>query len=188
MSRGTVVRTLDFPWPAGADFRIEDIRYDKEIGEADLQNYSMERMSTVSLKPASTLGYGTFTSTVEIVTNDREQLIYTLPVKGYVECPIEIVSDRLAAGLIERNKKTMVTAEFRSPYGNPISVSKVEYLKGTASSWRLLEERNGIYPLEFELVPPDDPKSKVSIALLRVEVSAGTYKRTFEIEAMGIIN
>ncbi len=183
----SVVRSIDFNWPRQPDFAITEIMYDQNLFEVSTKEHPGENTSTVSVSLVPGLPYGFFNSVVELRTNSREQPSYTLSVMGYVEHPIEIVSDRLAAGMLDPGKTAMLTAEFKAPYGGVLTVKNAKYVAGVPGAWRFLGERNGIYLLEFELIPPESPEEKVAIATLQVEASVGEYTRTFAIEGMGIV-
>ncbi|MBL7648838.1 MAG: DUF1573 domain-containing protein [Candidatus Hydrogenedentes bacterium] len=183
----SVVRSFDLNWPVKSEFAIAEIIYDRELFDVRTEDHSREKTSTISVSLVPGVPYGVFNSVVEIRTNSPEQPSYTLSVMGYVEHPIEIISDRLAAGMLDPGRTTVLTAEFKAPYGGVLTVKNAKYVTGISGAWRFLGERDDIYLLEFELIPPESPEEKVAIATLQVEASVGEYTRTFEIEGMGIV-
>lgn len=183
----SAIRSFDFSWPKEPDFKISEIKYEKGLFDVHTEEHPAERTSTISVSLVPGVPYGVFNSVMEIRTNSLAQPSYTLSVMGYVQHPIEIVSDRLAAGMLKPGKSTVLTAEFKAPYGGPVSVRNARYVTGIPGDWKFLGERNSTFLLEFELIPPESPEEKVAIATLQVEASVGEYTRTFEIEGMGIV-
>jgi len=175
------------PWLDGVDLVVQTAIFDNARIKVDFQEFAADRFTSIKVSLIESAEYGPFTSDIKVVTNDARYPEYLLPVRAYVEYPIELEEHVVAAGNMERDRHAWVEAVLRLPYGGDLEIGTLEYVSGSPGEWRLERSTAGTYKLEFQLSPPIESTKPVAIARVRFQALTGAFVREFEVEAMGIV-
>lgn len=94
-------QSFTIPFPNEAAFAIKGIQFDERFVHAGYFNGAGK---TVHFQLAPSVPYGAFETTIEIRTNLPCNPTLRLPVKGYLQYPIETSAPIIAAGIVNQRK------------------------------------------------------------------------------------